>query len=88
MKNKKVHIKFSDDGVGIPKESLRRIFDPGFTTKGIGVGTGLGLSISYNIIQNHRGEIKVESELGKGTDFHIILPMDLEEQLEREKTKG
>ncbi|MGD9344213.1 MAG: PAS domain S-box protein [Candidatus Aminicenantes bacterium] len=87
-KNKKVHIKFSDDGVGIPKESLRRIFDPGFTTKGIGVGTGLGLSISYNIIQNHRGEIKVESEWGKGTDFLIILPMDLEEQLEREKSKG
>jgi PAS domain S-box-containing protein len=85
VKNEKVHIKFSDDGVGIPKESLRRVFDPGYTTKGIGVGTGLGLSISYNIIQNHRGEIKVKSEPGKGTEFLIVLPMDLEEQLEREK---
>jgi PAS domain S-box-containing protein len=86
VKNKKVFIKFSDDGIGIPKESLGRVFDPGFTTKGIGVGTGLGLSISYNIIQSHRGEIKVNSEPGKGTEFLIILPMDLEEQLEREKT--
>jgi PAS domain S-box-containing protein len=88
MKNEKVHIKFSDNGVGIPPESLSRIFDPGYTTKGIGVGTGLGLSISYNIIQSHRGEIKVHSELGKGTEFLIVLPMDLEAQLEREKAKG
>jgi two-component system NtrC family sensor kinase len=88
MKNKKVHIKFSDDGVGIPPESVSRIFDPGYTTKGIGVGTGLGLSISYNIIQSHRGEIKSSSELGKGTEFLIVLPTDLEAQLEREKTKG
>ncbi len=88
VKNNKVHIQFSDDGVGIPKESLRRVFDPGYTTKGIGVGTGLGLSISYNIIQNHRGEIKVNSELGKGTEFLIVLPMDLEEKLEREKARS
>jgi signal transduction histidine kinase len=88
VKNDKVHIKFSDDGVGIPKESVRKIFDPGYTTKGIGVGTGLGLSISYNIIQNHRGEIQVKSEPGKGTEFLIVLPMDLEEQLEREKARS
>ena len=88
VKNKKVHIKFSDDGVGIPKESVSRIFDPGYTTKGIGVGTGLGLSISYNIIQNHRGEIKVTSELGNGTEFLIVLPMDLEAQLEKEEIKN
>jgi signal transduction histidine kinase len=88
VKNKKVHIKFSDDGVGIPKESVSRIFDPGYTTKGIGVGTGLGLSISYNIIQNHRGEIKVTSELGNGTEFLIVLPMDLETQLEKEEIKN
>jgi PAS domain S-box-containing protein len=87
VKNKKVHIMFSDDGVGIPKESMDRIFDPGYTTKGIGVGTGLGLSISYNIIKNHKGEIKVNSELGKGTEFMIVLPMDLETQLAREDTK-
>jgi len=88
VKNKKVHIKFSDDGVGIPKESVSRIFDPGYTTKGIGVGTGLGLSISYNIIQNHRGEINVTSELGNGTEFLIVLPMDLEAQLEKEEIKN
>jgi PAS domain S-box-containing protein len=88
VKNKKVHIKFSDDGMGIPPESVSRIFDPGYTTKGIGVGTGLGLSISYNIIRGHRGEIKASSELGKGTEFLIILPEDLEAQLEREKIKG
>jgi PAS domain S-box-containing protein len=88
VKNKNVFINFSDDGVGIPEESVSRIFDPGYTTKGIGVGTGLGLSISYNIIKNHRGEIKVNSELEKGTEFLIVLPMDLEEQLEREKTKS
>ncbi len=88
VKNKKVHIKFSDDGAGIPKESVSRIFDPGYTTKGIGVGTGLGLSISYNIIQNHRGEIKVTSELGNGTEFLIVLPMDLEAQLEKEEIKN
>jgi two-component system NtrC family sensor kinase len=88
VKNNKVHIKFSDDGIGIPKERLSRIFDPGYTTKGIGVGTGLGLSISYNIIQNHRGEIKVNSELGKGTEFLIILPMDLKIQLKRERTRS
>lgn len=88
VKNKKVHIKFSDDGVGIPKESVSRIFDPGYTTKGIGVGTGLGLSISYNIIQNHKGEIKASSELGNGTEFLIILPMDLETRLEKEEIKN
>jgi len=86
-KNKKVHIIFADDGEGIPKKNLIRIFDPGYTTKGIGVGTGLGLSITYNIIQSHRGRIKVESELGKGTKFTITLPMNLEDILEQEKNR-
>ncbi len=70
-----VHIKISDTGKGIPHEHLNKIFDPGFTKKGVGVGTGLGLSTSYNIIQMHKGEIRVESEVGKGTTFTIILPM-------------
>lgn len=83
-KNNKAHIVIKDDGVGIPKEKLRKIFDPGFTTKGRGVGAGLGLSICYQIIQDHRGEIKVESVLGKGATFTIVLPMDLEDILERE----
>lgn len=88
VKNRNAHIRFADDGVGIPKESLSRIFDPGFTTKGIGVGTGLGLSISYNIIQNHMGEIKVTSEMGKGTEFLIILPMDLKAKLKKRKSQA
>jgi len=70
-----VHIKISDSGKGIPPENIDKIFDPGFTTKGRGVGTGLGLSICYNIIQKHNGKIKVESEVGKGTEFIITLPI-------------
>ncbi len=70
-----VHIKISDTGKGIPHEHLNKIFDPGFTKKGVGVGTGLGLSTCYNIIQMHKGEIKVASEVGKGTTLTIILPL-------------
>ncbi|MDA0745432.1 MAG: ATP-binding protein [bacterium] len=72
-------LKISDTGKGIPPKNLSRIFDPGFTTKGVGVGTGLGLSISYNIVQKHRGELHVESQVGKGTTFTITLPTDLKE---------
>lgn len=87
-KDNKVLIKIKDTGSGIPKENLKKIFDPGFTTKGRGVGAGLGLSICYQIIQAHRGEIKVQSELGKGTTFTIILPMNLEHILENEKKRS
>ena len=72
-----VQIKISDTGVGIPRENMRKIFDPGFTTKGVGVGTGLGLSICYKIIQDHRGRIAVESEVGRGTTFTITLPVSI-----------
>ncbi len=61
--------------MGIKKENLKKIFDPGFTTKGVGVGAGLGLSISYNIIKTHKGDIKVNSEEGKGTEVIITLPI-------------
>jgi len=74
---KKIHIKFADTGVGIPKDKLEKIFDPGYTTKGVGVGTGLGLSICYKIMQEHNGEIKVKSKLNKGTTFEIIIPTNL-----------
>jgi signal transduction histidine kinase len=70
-----VIIRIKDDGQGIKKENLGKVFDPGFTTKGVGVGTGLGLSISYNIIQDHEGDIQVESEEGRGSTFSIILPI-------------
>ena len=58
-----------------PKSSdLEKVYDPFFTTKGVGKGTGLGLSVSYGIIQEHRGSITVESEPGEGTTFRITLP--------------
>ncbi len=68
-------ISIQDSGSGISPEHLKRIFDPFFTTKKEGEGTGLGLSVSYGIIANHRGKIDVESELGKGTKFTIVLPI-------------
>jgi signal transduction histidine kinase len=70
-----VLIQVADTGVGITAEHLDRIFDPGFTTKGVGVGIGLGLSITYRIIENHQGSVHVQSELGKGTTFTIRLPI-------------
>ena len=68
-------IAVADTGMGIKAEHLDRIFDPGFTTKGVGVGIGLGLSITYRIIENHHGSIHVQSEPGKGTIFTIRLPI-------------
>lgn len=81
MAEGKVHVAISDTGAGISPEDIKNVFDPGFTTKGVGVGTGLGLSICYQIIQEHKGEIKVESERGKGTTFVVTLPMNLDEIL-------
>jgi signal transduction histidine kinase len=73
-----VVLYFADTGFGIPSQYQERIFDPGFTTKGVGVGTGLGLAISYRIIQDHHGSIAVASEPGQGTLFTIRLPMSLD----------
>ena len=67
-------IEINDTGCGIPKENLTRIFNPFFTTKPVGKGTGLGLSLSYSIVERHHGKIEVESELGVGTTFRILLP--------------
>jgi len=78
LKGDKVHVEFKDTGRGISPENLKKVFDPGFTTKGVGVGTGLGLSICYRIIQDHKGEILVGSTVGEGTTFTIVLPMDLD----------
>jgi len=74
--NDSVEIKFKDTGKGIKKENLSKVFDPFFTTKPVGQGTGLGMSISYRVIQNHYGNISVESEVGQGATFTIILPIN------------
>ncbi len=68
----------ADDGCGIPPEVAERIFDPFFTTKAVGEGSGLGLSICYEIVRSHDGEIWVESEPGRGTAFHVRLPIEPE----------
>ncbi|RLA96893.1 MAG: PAS domain-containing sensor histidine kinase [Deltaproteobacteria bacterium] len=69
-----VVITFSDTGCGIRSENLPHIFDPFFTTKPTGKGTGLGLSVSYGIIQDHGGNIEVESKVDEGTTFIVTLP--------------
>jgi two-component system NtrC family sensor kinase len=74
MKNSYLVIKVKDTGAGISKEDLPHVFDPFFTTKGT-KGTGLGLSVSYGIIQQHRGDIAVESEEGQGTTFTLKIPI-------------
>lgn len=68
-------IEILDSGTGIDRKTIRKIFDPFFTTKEPGKGTGLGLSIVYGILENHKGKIKVESELGSGTKFSVYLPV-------------
>ena len=70
-----IFISIKDDGYGMTNETKNKMFDPFFTTKDVGKGTGLGLSISYGIIKDHNGEIKVHSEMEKGTEFIITLPL-------------
>ena len=70
-----VWVEVEDTGSGIDPKNLSRIFDPFFTTKPVGQGTGLGLSLSYSIVQKHGGRIEVRSEVGKGTVFRVVLPL-------------
>jgi len=70
-----VEIKISDNGEGIPKDSISKIFDPFFTTKEVGQGTGLGLNVAHNIIKKHKGTIDVESTVNKGTTFTVRIPV-------------
>ena len=74
--NKKIEIRITDNGNGIPQNIVDKIFQPFFTTKPTGQGTGLGLSLAYDIItKEHNGTIKVESKEGEGTTFKITLPL-------------
>lgn len=71
-----VELSIIDTGCGIPEQDLRRVFDPFFTSKGVGEGTGLGLSVSHGIIKAHNGAIEVESTVGEGSTFSIYLPLE------------
>jgi signal transduction histidine kinase len=71
----KIEIKVEDNGNGIPKDIVDKVFQPFFTTKPTGEGTGLGLSLAYDIMKAHGGEIKVETREGEGSEFIIQLPL-------------
>jgi signal transduction histidine kinase len=75
MREKELVVKISDTGNGIAPEHLDKIFEPFYSTKNSGDGTGLGLSISYRIVRNHGGRIEVESKVGEGSTFSVILPV-------------
>ena len=78
-----VAIRISDTGCGIPEENMSKIRDPFFTTKEVGTGTGLGLSIVDEIIRSHYGELQIESVVGKGSSFTVILPIKRPEPQEQ-----
>ena len=71
-------VAITDTGCGISEENIAHLFDPFFTTKEVGQGIGLGLAISYGIVQQHSGEIEVQSKIGTGTTFRVLLPVEQE----------
>src|SRR5690606_10410438 len=70
-----VAVRISDTGCGIPPELIGKIRDPFFTTKEVGTGTGLGLSIVDEIVRAHGGRLEIESQVGKGSAFTVVLPI-------------
>ncbi len=70
-----ISVTIRDNGKGIAEKHLARIFDPGFTTKGVGVGTGLGLALCFKIVEKHQGRIDVESRVGEGTAMKVTIPV-------------
>ena len=77
-------ISRADDGVGMSPETKSQLFDMGFSTKNQRVGTSLGLPISFQIVKDHRGEIRVESNPGEGSTFTVVLPTNLVEMIGRQ----
>ncbi len=73
---KRIRLEIADTGSGVQEDHIDRVFDPFFTTKEVGKGTGLGLSIVHGIIKEHQGTITIESQLGRGTRFAIVLPTE------------
>jgi two-component system NtrC family sensor kinase len=73
-----VRISFADTGIGIPPENIPRLFEPYFTTRPPGQGTGLGLYVCQKVIERHGGRIEVESQVGEGSTFHVLLPVKAE----------
>lgn len=80
VKDENVHVEIADTGIGILPDQKEGIFEPNFKKDGSRVKTGLGLFTSYNIVQNHKGHIEVESDVGKGSTFTVILPKDLDKK--------
>jgi two-component system NtrC family sensor kinase len=74
-----VELSVKDTGCGVPPENLEKIFEPFFSTKEVGKGTGLGLAVAYGIVARHGGVIRVQSQVGKGTEFTIWLPLEEQE---------
>jgi len=70
----RVRVSFEDTGTGISPQNMQKLFTPFFTTKSEVKGVGLGLSVSYGIVQRHGGTIEVQSEVGKGSTFTVVLP--------------
>lgn len=88
-----IQVSIADTGIGIPPEVQDHIFEPFFTTKDVGEGTGLGLAAVYGMVKDHRGDIRLYSEMGIGTVFHICIPVDSEapfpvQEKELEVTRG
>lgn len=81
----RVAVEIHDTGAGIPAEHIPRLFDPFFSTKAVGQGTGLGLSICHNIVTDHGGSIEARSEVGKGTEFTVLLPVAEQRQARKKR---
>ncbi len=85
---RRIAVEIADTGSGIPPDALPRLFTPFFTTKAAGVGTGLGLAICHRIVTGLGGEIQVESEVGKGTTFRVLLPAATTTEAEEKPSLG